>query len=325
LEGSERGDTQAATPHAGSDRTEGVPTPGGTQGRIRHLLSVLGPGLVTGASDDDPSGIGTYSVAGAQFGYQTVWVSLATYPLSAAVQEVCARIGLVTGHGLAAIIKHYFPRWVLYAAAFLLVAANTLNIGADIEAMAASIHLVVPILPVALSAALVVALTLTLLVAMSYATYAKYLKWIALVLFAYIAVAFLSRVEWATALTSLVVPTVRLDAAYITTLVAILGTTISPYMFFWQANMEVEEEIASGAIASPDPQMTHPRKLVLGRRAMTDMRIDTNVGMFYSELILLIGNNKKIMGNRTSGRISNALLILTTLLMGGAAAGLLLL
>jgi NRAMP (natural resistance-associated macrophage protein)-like metal ion transporter len=249
-------------------------------------LSVLGPGLVTGASDDDPSGIGTYSVAGAQFGYQTVWVSLVTYPLSAAVQEVCARIGLVTGHGLAAIIKHYFPRWVLYAAAFLLVVANTLNIGADIEAMAASIHLVVPILPVALSAALVVALTLALLVAMSYATYAKYLKWIALVLFAYIAVAFLSRVEWATALTSLVVPTVRLDAAYITTLVAILGTTISPYMFFWQANMEVEEEIASGAIASPDPQMTHPRKLVLGRRAMTDMRIDTNVGMFYSELIM---------------------------------------
>jgi NRAMP (natural resistance-associated macrophage protein)-like metal ion transporter len=249
-------------------------------------LSVLGPGLVTGASDDDPSGIGTYSVAGAQFGYQTVWVSLVTYPLSAAVQEVCARIGLVTGHGLAAIIKHYFPRWVLYAAAFLLVVANTLNIGADIEAMAASIHLVVPILPVALSAALVVALTLTLLVAMSYATYAKYLKWIALVLFAYIAVAFLSRVEWATALTSLVVPAVRLDAAYITTLVAILGTTISPYMFFWQANMEVEEEIASGAIASPDPQMTHPRKLVLGRRAMTDMRIDTNVGMFYSELIM---------------------------------------
>ncbi|HEX7486961.1 MAG TPA: divalent metal cation transporter, partial [Vicinamibacterales bacterium] len=143
---------------------------------------MLGPGLVTGASDDDPSGIGTYSVAGAQFGYQTVWVSLVTYPLSAAVQEVCARIGLVTGHGLAAIIKHYFPRWVLYAAAFLLVVANTLNIGADIEAMAASIHLVVPILPVALSAALVVALTLALLVAMSYATYAKYLKWIALVL-----------------------------------------------------------------------------------------------------------------------------------------------
>jgi NRAMP (natural resistance-associated macrophage protein)-like metal ion transporter len=394
-------------------------------------------------------------VAGAQFGYQTVWVCLVAYPLSAAVQEVCARIGLVTGHGLAAIIKHYFPRWVLYAAAVLLVVANTLNIGADIAAMAASIHLVAPILPVALSAALVVTLTLTLLVAMSYATYAKYLKWIALVLFAYIGVAFLSHVEWATALTSLVVPAVRLDAAYITTLVAILGTTISPYMFFWQANMEVEEEVASGAIASRDPQMTHPRKLVLGRRAMTDMRIDTNVGMFYSELIMffvivsaastihregaqnvgqldlagiaqvlrpvagdaayllftlgivgigllaipvlagsaayalsevfgweegldkkfheakgfyvaiigatvvglalvfvgidpvaalyysavingvvavpllvvifLIGNNKKIMGKRTSGRVSNALLILTVLLMGGAAVGLLLL
>jgi hypothetical protein len=113
---------------------------------------VLGPGVITGASDDDPSGIGTYSVAGAQFGYGTVWASLVTYPLSAAVQEVCARIGLVTGHGLAAIIKHYFPRWVLYVVAFLLVAANTLNIGADIEAMAGSIHLVLPVVPTALAA-----------------------------------------------------------------------------------------------------------------------------------------------------------------------------
>jgi Mn2+/Fe2+ NRAMP family transporter len=118
--------------------------PGGKESRVRHILSILGPGLITGASDDDPSGIGTYSVAGAQFGDQTVSASLVTYPRSAAVQEVCARIGLVTGHGLAAIIKQYFPRWVLYVVAFLLVAANTLNIGADIEAMAASFHMVFP-------------------------------------------------------------------------------------------------------------------------------------------------------------------------------------
>jgi len=259
---------------------------GGKVSRVRHILSVLGPGVITGASDDDPSGIGTYSVAGAQFGYGTVWVSLVTYPLSAAVQEVCARIGLVTGHGLAAIIKHYFPRWMLYVVVFLLVAANTLNIGADIAAMAGSIHLVLPIIPTALAALLVVALTLTLLVFMSYNTYSKYLKWVTLVLFSYMIVAFLSHVDWGLALKSLVVPAFKLDSGYITTLVAILGTTISPYMFFWQANMEVEEKIASGSITSPDPQMKRPRKLFLGRRAMNDMHIDTNVGVFYSNLIM---------------------------------------
>jgi NRAMP (natural resistance-associated macrophage protein)-like metal ion transporter len=259
---------------------------GRKESRVRHVLSVLGPGVITGAADDDPSGIGTLSVAGAQFGYGTVWASLVTYPLSAAVQEVCARIGLVTGHGLAAIIKHYFPRWMLYVVAFLLVAANTLNIGADIAAMAGSIHLVLPIVPTALAALLLVALTLTLLVFMSYKTYSKYLKWMALVLFSYMIVAFLSHVDWGLALKSLVVPGIKLDSGYITTLVAILGTTISPYMFFWQANMEVEEKIASGSITSPDSQMKRPRKLVLGRRAINDMHIDINVGMFYSELMM---------------------------------------
>ena len=283
---------QKASVHSDAPAPDGQPglqkehKAGGKVSRVRHILSVLGPGVITGASDDDPSGIGTYSVAGAQFGYGTVWVSLVTYPLSAAVQEVCARIGLVTGHGLAAIIKHYFPRWLLYVVAFLLVAANTLNIGADIEAMAGSIHLVLPFMPTALAALLVVALTLILLVFMSYNTYAKYLKWVALVLFSYMAVALLSHVDWGQAFKSLVVPLIKLDSGYVTTLVAILGTTISPYMFFWQANMEVEEEIASGSITSPDPQMKRPRKLFLGRRAMNDMHIDTNVGVFYSNLIM---------------------------------------
>jgi NRAMP (natural resistance-associated macrophage protein)-like metal ion transporter len=258
----------------------------GKESHVRHILSVLGPGLITGASDDDPSGIGTFSVAGAQFGYGTVWTSLVTYLLSAAVQEVCARIGLVTGHGLAAIIKHYFPRWVLYVVAFLLVAANILNIGADIEAMARSIQLILPVVPTALTALFIVALTLALLVFTSYKTYSKYLKWVALVLFSYLIVALLSNVDWGLALKSLVVPGIELNSGYITTLVAILGTTISPYMFFWQANIEVEEKIASGSIASSDPQMKRPRKLVLGRRAINDMYIDINVGMFYSELIM---------------------------------------
>jgi len=440
---------------AGQPDQDGSHKSGGKKSGIRHILSVLGPGVITGASDDDPSGIGTYSVAGAQFGYQTVWASLATYPLSAAVQEVCARIGLVTGHGLAAIIKEYFPRWVLYMVAFLLVAANTLNIGADIAAMAGSIHLILPGMPTALAALLIVALTLTLLILMSYKAYVKYLKWVALVLFSYIIVAFLSHVDWGVALKALVMPSITLDAGYITMLVAILGTTISPYMFFWQTNMEVEEKIASGSITSSDPQFKHPRKLFLGRHAINDMKIDINVGMFFSELIMffiivstaatifkegakdvsqldlaeiaqvlrplagdaayllftlgivgigllaipvlagsaayamsevfgweegldkkfheakgfyiaiilatsvglvlvfvgvdpvkalyysavingvvavpllviifLIGNNKKILGERTSGKLSNVLLVITVLLMGGAAAGLFLL
>jgi len=263
-----------------------APRKAGIISRIRHILSILGPGVITGASDDDPSGIGTYSVAGAQFGYGTVWVSLATYPLSAAVQEVCARIGLVTGHGLAAIIKHYFPRWVLYGVAFLLVAANTLNIGADIAAMAGSIHLILPVVPVTLAALLVVGLTLVLLVFMTYKTYVKYLKWMALVLFSYMFVAFLSHVDWALALKSLVIPATKFDAGYVMTLVAILGTTISPYMFFWQANLEVEEKIEAKSITSADVKMKRPRKLMLGRKAMNDMHIDINVGMFYSELIM---------------------------------------
>ena len=256
------------------------------ESRGRHILSILGPGVITGASDDDPSGIGTYSVAGAQFGYQTLWASLATYPLSAAVQEVCARIGLVTGHGLTAIIKNNFSRWILYSVTFLLVAANILNIGADIEAMAASIHMILPVLTTTVSALMIVLFTLVLLVTLSYKTYARYLKWVALVLFSYILVAFLSHADWGIALKSLVWPQITLNPSYITMLVAILGTTISPYMFFWQANMEVEEKIVSGSIPSSDPQMKHPRKLFLGRRAMNDMHIDINVGMFYSELIM---------------------------------------
>jgi Mn2+/Fe2+ NRAMP family transporter len=170
--------------------------------------------------------------------------------------------------------------------AFLLVAANTLNIGADIAAMAGSIHLVLPVMPTALAALLVVGFTLILLVLMSYKTYAKYLKWVALVLFSYMIVAFLAHVDWGLALKSLVVPAIQLNSGYVTTLVAILGTTISPYMFFWQANMEVEEKIDANSITSADAQMKRPRKLVLGRLAMNDMHFDINVGMFYSELIM---------------------------------------
>lgn len=282
--GQENGSPQG---EAGTHSTQGdVSEPNGRRDSVSRILAILGPGVVTGASDDDPSGIATYSVAGAQFGYQTVWASLVTYPLSAAVQEVCARIGLVSGHGLAAVIKHHYARWVLYIVSFLLMVANTINIGADIEAMADSISLVLPSVPSPLASIFITLLTLALLVRLSYKTYARYLKWTALVLFSYVFVAFLSNVDWGAALSSLIVPAISLDPAYITTLVAILGTTISPYMYFWQASQEVEEEIASGVIPSSDPEMRHPHKLRLSKRTITDMRIDVNVGMFYSELIM---------------------------------------
>lgn len=254
--------------------------------RVRTWFGLLGPGVVTGASDDDPSGIGTYSVAGAQFGYQTLWLALVSYPLSAAVQEVCARIGLVTGHGLAAVTKRHYHRSVLFLVTSLLLVANVINIGADIQAMAASFQLLFPSLEFSVIAVGITAFTLLLLVGLSYKTYARYLKMISVVLFSYVLVAFLSNVDWESALRHFLVPTLTLSPVYLMTLVGILGTTISPYMFFWQANEEVEEEISKGLIRKDDPETHHPSLLKLDRKVIREMYFDVNAGMFYSELIM---------------------------------------
>ncbi|MBU6389885.1 Nramp family divalent metal transporter [Patescibacteria group bacterium] len=252
----------------------------------RRFFSILGPGVITGASDDDPSGIATYSVAGAQFGYQTLWLSLITYPLSAAVQEVCARIGLVTGHGLAAVTKRYYSRNLLYVVTLLLVIANTINIGADIQAMAATFQLLTPSVDFSFIAIGITALILFFLIVLSYKAYARYLKLASITLFSYIFVAFLAHVDWHTAIHSFLVPSLSMKPDYLVTLVGILGTTISPYMFFWQANEEVEEEIAKGMIRKDDPGTNHTGLRHISRRFITDMHIDVNVGMFYSELIM---------------------------------------
>ena len=208
-----------------------------------RYFRILGPGLVTGASDDDPSGITTYSVAGASLGYGMLWTALATFPLMAAVQLICARIGLVTGRGLAGTIRGHYPRPFLYVACLLLLVANVFNIAADLAGMADAMRLLTGV-P---SLASVPAFGLVILLAtvfMTYRRFAQHLKWLTAVLFAYVIAAFLAKPDWRQVAAAILVPSLRWDALYVTTLVAVLGTTISPYLFFWQASQEVEEEKA---------------------------------------------------------------------------------
>src|SRR5271166_3930435 len=202
---------------------------------------VMGPGLITGASDDDPSGIATYSQAGVQFGYSMGWTLLLTYPLMCAIQLISAEMGRVTGRGLAGNIRRHYPAWLLYPLIGLLVVANTINLGADLGAMAAALRLFVDG-PAALYIAGFALLTVLAEVFITYARYASVLKWLTLSLFAYVGVVFVVGVPWFTVAKNLVVPHVSLAGGYLTVIVAVFGTTISPYLFFWQAAEEVEDE-----------------------------------------------------------------------------------
>src|SRR4030042_2047095 len=247
--------------------------------KIKKILSLLGPGLITGASDDDPSGIATYSIAGASFGYALNWLTLFLYPLMTTVQEMCGRIGMVTGKGLAGVIKANYPKTFLYFVVCLLLVANTINIGADIGAMAASAEMLIDI-PFAAWAIGFTIIILALAIIISYKTYAKFLKWLTVVLFAYILTAFVVSVNWSEVLKDLIVPTLRLDETYLATIVAFLGTTISPYLFFWQTGEEVEEEVAKQKIVAfgkGRPRVT--------KGDVNEMRIDTAVGMFFSNTV----------------------------------------
>jgi NRAMP (natural resistance-associated macrophage protein)-like metal ion transporter len=212
---------------------------------LKRLVRVLGPGLITGASDDDPSGIGTYAQAGARYGFATLWATLLLLPLMTAVQYMCAKIGLVTGRGLAGVLREHYPRAVVYPAVIALVIANTLNAGADIGAIAAAINLLVPIPAIVF----IVPVSLGIIGLQVFGTYRlieQVFKWLALALLAYIGSALFARPDWGSVLVGTLVPTIRLDAGYIGILVALLGTTISPYLFFWQASQEVEEQISIG-------------------------------------------------------------------------------
>src|SRR5271155_3370917 len=205
------------------------------------LRDVLGPGLITGASDDDPSGIATYSQAGAQFGYSLGWTLLLTYPLMCAIQMTSAQIGRVTGRGLAGNMRRHYPAPLLYVLIGLLIVANTINIGADLGAMAAALRLLVSG-PTLLYVAAFAAVTVLLEVFMRYARYASVLRWLTLSLFAYVGTVFAVGVPWRTVAHNLVLPHLVFSGSYLTVVVAIFGTTISPYLFFWQAGEEVEGE-----------------------------------------------------------------------------------
>lgn len=244
---------------------------------FQRFLKVLGPGLITGASDDDPSGIGTYTAAGASLGFTTLWTAIITLPLMAVVQFICAKIGMVSGKGLAGVLRQYYPRKILYPAVIALLIANTINVGTDIGAIAAGINIFIPV-PVIVLIIPISIIIVVLQIWGSYRLIANVFKWLTLTLFAYIGAAILAHPNWSEVLRATIVPHISFTTEYLTTLVAILGTTISPYLFFWQASQEVEEEISMG------------RTTLKERRGATYAELrhaawDTNIGMLFCNLV----------------------------------------
>jgi NRAMP (natural resistance-associated macrophage protein)-like metal ion transporter len=246
--------------------------------RVRHFFGELGPGLITGAADDDPSGISTYSVTGASFGYAPLWTALFSFPLMSAVQLMCARLGMVTGRGLAGVLRRNYPHWVLWGACALLIIANVVNIGADLGGMAETTAMVIGT-KAFIFTPVYAALIVSLLFWTSYRFIAKVFKWLTLILFAYVIAAFLAHPDWPAVLRATFVPHIEWSSGYLATFVGILGTTISPYLFFWQASQEVEEERKMG------------RRSVGQRKGATDdelreSRTDVLTGMFFSNFVM---------------------------------------
>ncbi len=250
------------------------------QATKRPLLSVLGPGLVTGAADDDPSGIGTYSQVGAQFGYGLAWTMFFGFPLLVSIQAICARIGAVTGKGIAQNLRQHYAPGLLRTVVVLLLVANVINLGADLGAMGAALALLLPGPVLAYTVAFGV-VSVLLEVLLSYSQYERILKWTTLSLFAYVGVVFVADVPWGAAITDILVPHFTFDKAQSMALVAIFGTTISPYLFFWQAGQEVEEQHRRHI----KPLHVSPRK-VAGQE-LKRIRTDTLVGMAFSHLTAL--------------------------------------
>lgn len=245
----------------------------------KTLLQRLGPGFITGASDDDPSGIATYSQTGAQFGYTQLWTAVFSLPFMIVIQEMCGRIGLVTGMGLSAVIRKHYPRPILYGAVLILLIANTINIGADLGAMAGALKLLIPV-DFAPLLILVTIFTLALEIFVPYPTYATILKYLTISLLAYVATTFIVSQPWQTIGMSTIFPSISFKGDYLMNIVALLGTTISPYLFFWQADEEVEEEIAAGKLRAPGSSV--PR---VTRNDIHNMRIDTVIGMVFSNVV----------------------------------------
>ena len=247
--------------------------------KLKKILKKLGPGFITGASDDDPSGIATYSQTGAKFGYGQLWLIPFCYPFMVAIQEMCGRIGMVTGKGLSGVLRKNYPKWAVYMATSLLVIANTVNIGADLGAMAASAQMLVGF-PYAFWIFLMAAIILALEIFVQYKVYAKILIFLTFTLFAYFATALIVKQDWGQILRDTVIPQITISKDFIFNIVAFFGTTITPYLFFWQADEEIEEEIIEHkivAIGVGIPRVTH--------YDVRNMRIDTILGMLFSQVM----------------------------------------
>ncbi|MFA7201812.1 MAG: divalent metal cation transporter [Candidatus Paceibacterota bacterium] len=242
---------------------------------LRNFFKKTGPGIITGAADDDPSGIATYTQTGAQFGYGQLWTAVAMLPLIIAVQEACARIGAVTGKGIAAVVKENYNKKILFGTLFLILVANTINIGADIGAMGAAAQLIFPI-DFTILTLLFTAFILILEIFTSYKTYARILKWLALSLLAYPITVFLVQQPWGEILRATFVPHLEFNFGFLFIITGVLGTTISPYMFFWQASEEVEEEKEKHLLRNGIPHIT--------KKFIRTLRLDTFIGMLSSEI-----------------------------------------
>jgi NRAMP (natural resistance-associated macrophage protein)-like metal ion transporter len=242
--------------------------------KIVKFLRILGPGLITGASDDDPSGIATYSQAGAQFGLSTLWTALLTFPLMAAIQGMCARIGLITSQGLTVTLKQHYSKPLLYTMLLFSFPAITLNIGADIQGMGAVANMIIPQIPVSVFCVAITAILMIIIIKYPYQKMAMILKWLCLSLLLYLIVPFMVKQDWLMVAKNTFIPTIKFNKDFFSIIVALLGTTISPYLFFWQATMEAEG-------------IAHSNKTVfVNKRVLSDMKTDVNIGMLLSNLVM---------------------------------------
>lgn len=261
--------------------------------KLKHILKLLGPGLITGSSDDDPSGIATYSQAGAKFGLTTLWTALVTFPLMASIQEMCARIGIVTSVGLTTTLKKHYPKWILYLMMVFSIPAIVLNIGADIAGMAAVSHMIIPsVKPIYFSIGFTMIL-LWLIVYLPYDKIVSVLKYLCLSVLLYIAVPFFTHPNWMNVLRHTFIPTISLNKDFFEILVALLGTTISPYLFFWQVTMEAEDVkkvnrvvLARRKLVKDKNSTSYKREQNFFRLLIKKMQLDVNVGMFLSNMVM---------------------------------------
>ncbi len=251
-----------------------------SDGPVARFFRELGPGLITGAADDDPSGISTYSVAGAAYGYSGLWTALFSFPLMVAVQLMCARLGMVTGRGLAGVIRVHYPRPLLWLACLLLIVANVFNIGADLGGMADALKMVTG-LPSYVGTPLFAAVVIGLLFWTSYRAMARIFKWMTLSLFAYAITAFLVHPDWWHVLKSTLVPHIEWSRSYLSVLVGILGTTISPYLFFWQAAQEVEEDRERGKTSVAQRRGSTDEELIAAKKDVATGMLFSNVVMYF--------------------------------------------